>query len=131
MQELGIQAFTEQSFGKFRQLFRIKCGTFRKNHWKFCILFYNRKFFTFSRARFRKCLYPQLLSDSINFNELFFSVHSIRETSLWHISSYVAYWYDALFYYEPFCIKMSYNINQTQLFITNFYNYKKNFKLIS
>ena len=31
IQELGIQAFTEQSFGKFTEVFKIKYGTFRKN----------------------------------------------------------------------------------------------------
>ena len=32
VQELGIQAFTEQSFVKFTKLFRIKCRTFKKSY---------------------------------------------------------------------------------------------------
>ena len=32
VQELGIQVFTEQSSGKFKELFRIKCKTFRKSY---------------------------------------------------------------------------------------------------
>ena len=37
--------------------------------------FYFEKFSKFSRTLFRKCLYPQLLNISINFIELFLSVH--------------------------------------------------------
>ena len=38
-----------------------------------CFAFYPEKFCKFSKTLFRKCLYPQLLNNSINFTKLFFS----------------------------------------------------------
>ena len=74
VQELGIQAFTEQSSTKFIELFIINM--------ELSIIFpefsafYIEKFYKFYKTLFRKCLYPQLLNSSINFTKLFFSVHS-------------------------------------------------------
>ena len=58
----GTEAFTEHSSGKFTELFRIKCGTLNNSE----------NFSQFFRTMFRKCLYPQLLDNSINFIELLF-----------------------------------------------------------
>ena len=46
-------------------------------HWGNIIersVFYFEKIFKFSRTRFRKFLYPQLLNSSINFRKIFFPV---------------------------------------------------------
>ena len=84
VQELGIQVFTEQSSAKFTELCSIKCGTLRKNYWKFHINY--EKFYKFCRISFRKCLSSQLLNSSIDFDELFFFVYiwKIGDLLLWH-----------------------------------------------
>ena len=64
-----LKEFTEQSFGKFTQLFRIKCETLKKKIFE-SSAFYSEHFCTFDRFLFRKCLYPQPLNGSINFIEL-------------------------------------------------------------
>ena len=77
---MGIQAFTEKSFGKFTEIFRITCITLKKTIESSA--FYSEKFFKFSRTRFRKCLYSQLLNSSINFIELFFFVQGIKTDTI-------------------------------------------------
>ena len=59
-----------KSYGKFTELFRIKCGTF--NNFSECSEFYSENFCKFSKTLFRKYLYPQLMHISIKFLELFF-----------------------------------------------------------
>ena len=73
VQELGIQAFTEQSSTKFIELFtiNIKLSIILPE----CSTFYIGKFYKFRRILFRVCLYPQLFNSSINFTKLFFSVY--------------------------------------------------------
>ena len=65
VQELEIHAFTEQSSTKFMELFIINIEF--SIIFSECSAFYIEKFYKFCRTLFRKCLYPQLLKNSINF----------------------------------------------------------------
>ena len=74
VQKLGIQAFTEQSFGKFKKIFSVN-----SEHSEKMIessTFYSENLCKFSINLFLKCLYPQLLNSFLNFIKLLFSVQS-------------------------------------------------------
>ena len=73
VQELGIQAFTEQSSTKFIELFIINMEL--SIIFPECSAFYIEKFYKFCKTLFRKFLCPQLFNSSINFTKLFFSVY--------------------------------------------------------
>ena len=75
VRELRIQALTEQSSGKFTELFSTKCRTY--NHFSGCYTFHYVKSCKFSRTLFRKCLYTQLLNSSLNFTKLISYVSQI------------------------------------------------------
>ena len=75
VQELGIQAFTEQSSGKFIGLFRINCKTYKNFSWMFRIVKNVKKVDTLSRVFKVTCLITCLLLYWPKIHRIFFISH--------------------------------------------------------